>query len=147
MPWALYPAMGGGIGYMFSLPAFWPLLLAGALAVGLARYGTALPRVPPGDVVVVAERTAGVARTTGEAFERIDALLRQWPVAGVSLLTLAVVLLASPCSRSERSDRRTDRDDRTDPREHPVRCCRPAWAEPEPGTAHATRLRSPWLPA
>ena len=59
------------------------------LAVPWLATAAASVAVP---VVVVAERAAGAARTTGEALERIDALLRQWHVAGVSLLTLAVVL-------------------------------------------------------
>jgi len=51
-------------------------------------------------VVVLAEGAIGAARAAGVAMERVDALLRQWPVAGVSLLALAVILavamLATP---------------------------------------------------
>ena len=75
--------------------AVWPVLLGGVMAVGLWRWGGSLPEVPEGDVVVlVAEDAKGLARATGSMLERLDGMLRQWPVAGVSLLAVAVVLAA-----------------------------------------------------
>jgi hypothetical protein len=54
-----------------------------------------LPRVPDGDIadVVVAGATR-FARVIGLTLERLDEVLRQWPVAGVALVGLAVVLTA-----------------------------------------------------
>ena len=100
VPWALYLAVMGGTFADALAPAalwsaVWPVLLGGALAVGLWRWGGSLPEVPEGDVVVlVAEDAKGLARATGSMLERLDGMLRQWPVAGVSLLAVAVVLAA-----------------------------------------------------
>lgn len=100
VPWALYlTVMGGALSDAFApaslWSAVWPVLLGGALAVGLWRWGGSLPEVPEGDVVVlVAEDAKGLARATGSMLERLDGMLRQWPVAGVSLLAVAVVLAA-----------------------------------------------------
>jgi hypothetical protein len=54
-----------------------------------------LPRVPDGDIagVVVAGATR-FARAMGVLLERLDEVLRQWPVAGVALVGVAVVLTA-----------------------------------------------------
>ena len=100
VPWALYlTVMGGALSDAFApaslWSAVWPVLLGGVLAVGLWRWGGSLPEVPEGDVVVlVAEDAKGLARATGSMLERLDGMLRQWPVAGVSLLAVAVVLAA-----------------------------------------------------
>jgi multicomponent Na+:H+ antiporter subunit A len=100
VPWALYLAVMGGTFADALAPAalwsaVWPVLLGGALAVGLWRWGGSLPEVPEGDVVVlVAEDAKGLARAAGSMLERLDGMLRQWPVAGVSLLAVAVVLAA-----------------------------------------------------
>jgi multicomponent Na+:H+ antiporter subunit A len=100
IPWSLYlTVMGGTIADALAPAALWsvvwPVLLGGALAVGLWRWGGRLPEVPEGDVVVlVAEDAKGLARATGSMLERLDGMLRQWPAAGVSLLAVAVVLAA-----------------------------------------------------
>jgi len=105
VPWALYLTVGGGTLPEALAPATlwaaaWPVLAGGVLALALWRWGNRLPRCPEGDVVVLAEGAIGAARAAGVAMERVDALLRQWPVAGVSLLALAVILavamLATP---------------------------------------------------
>ncbi|MGE5713885.1 MAG: hypothetical protein ACM32F_08415, partial [Betaproteobacteria bacterium] len=57
----------------------------------LARAEDRLPRIPPGDVAVVIDRGAAAGAHAGLALLRADGLLRQWAVAGVSLLTLAVL--------------------------------------------------------
>jgi hypothetical protein len=43
---------------------------------------------------VVVAVAASCARAVGVTLERLDGVLRQWPVAGVSLLALAAVLTA-----------------------------------------------------
>jgi formate hydrogenlyase subunit 3/multisubunit Na+/H+ antiporter MnhD subunit len=100
VPWTLYLTVMGGTVAEALAPtplwsAAWPVLLGGVLAIGLWRWGGNLPEVPEGDVVVlVAEDAKGLARATGAMLERMDGALRQWPVAGVSLLAVAVVLAA-----------------------------------------------------
>jgi hypothetical protein len=46
-------------------------------------------------VVVVAYDAVGIARASGDAMERLDVLLRQWPVAGLTLLALAILMGAA----------------------------------------------------
>jgi hypothetical protein len=41
---------------------------------------------------VAGETAMRVTVTWGEAFERADLYLRQWPVASLSLLTLVIIL-------------------------------------------------------
>jgi hypothetical protein len=100
VPWAIYLTVMDGLIADAVAPAtlwsaFWPCLLGGALAIGLRRLGGRLPRVPDGDIadVVVAGATR-FARVIGLTLERLDEVLRQWPVAGVALVGLAVVLTA-----------------------------------------------------
>ena len=100
VPWAVYLTVMGGTAADAAAPASlwsaaWPFLLGGACAIGLWRWGGGLPRFPDGDianaVVVGAARLAGIV---GVTLQRLDAVLRQWSVAGVSLLAVAVVLAA-----------------------------------------------------
>jgi formate hydrogenlyase subunit 3/multisubunit Na+/H+ antiporter MnhD subunit len=97
VPWLLYPVVRRE-GLLAALaPAVlwagsWPVLAGGVLAVGLWRWGNRLPRVPEGDVVVAGEAAMRSTAAWGEALERAEGLLRQWPVASLSLLTLVIVL-------------------------------------------------------
>jgi formate hydrogenlyase subunit 3/multisubunit Na+/H+ antiporter MnhD subunit len=100
VPWALYLALGSGTFADVLAPAAlweagWPVLVGGVLAVALWRWGNRLPRIPEGDVVVLANGASGVARASGDALERLDALLQQWPVAGLTLLALAILMGAA----------------------------------------------------
>ena len=118
-------------GYASSLwDAAWPVLLglalAGAAVLLARRAGTAAraaPRVPAGDLVVLAEATApalsrvasrvvvGTVRLRehlgglvgrfeatvrpGEGFARLDVALRRWQVAGVLFVLLGAALIAA----------------------------------------------------
>jgi multicomponent Na+:H+ antiporter subunit A len=100
VPWALYPIAESGSLLAALAPwtlwaALWPVLIGGALAVGLWRWGHRLPRIPDGDVVVVGEAAIRATAPWGEAIERVDGYLRQWPVASLLLLTLAIILGAA----------------------------------------------------
>jgi multicomponent Na+:H+ antiporter subunit A len=100
VPWALYLTAEGGTLLQALAPgtlyaALWPVLLGGVLAVGLWPWGPRLPRVPEGDVVVVGETAMRATVTWGEAVERADRYLRQWPVASLSLLVLVIILGAA----------------------------------------------------
>ena len=106
VPWVLYPTSGSGTLLDALAPetlwaALWPVLIGGLLAVGLWRWGDRLPRVPEGDVVVVGEAAIRATAPWGEAVERTDGYLRQWPVASLSLLTLVIILDAAMLAWAE----------------------------------------------
>ena len=97
VPWIMYPLAGLGSPSDALAPAalwkvLWPVLLGGVLAVGLWRWGHRLPRIPEGDVVVASRAAARVAAASGAVLERWDSLLRQWAVASLSLLVVAILL-------------------------------------------------------
>jgi multicomponent Na+:H+ antiporter subunit A len=99
VPWILYPmAQSGARSGALSLgalpDALWPVLLGAIVAAGLWRSGIRAPRVPAGDIVVVGDRAARSMVVCAKAIEHVDDLLRDWPVACLSLL-LVVFLLAA----------------------------------------------------
>jgi hypothetical protein len=100
VPWVLYPTAESGSALEALAPgtlwaALWPVLLGGALAVGLWRWGHRLPRVPEGDVVVVGKAALRATVPWAEGIERADAYLRRWQVASLSLLALVIILGAT----------------------------------------------------
>ena len=100
VPWALYLALPIGslsdaLGPKALWSGLWPVLVGGVLAVGLARIGERLPRVPEGDVVVALDCASRASVGWGAGVERTDAFLRRFPVAGLSLLILAIVFGAA----------------------------------------------------
>jgi formate hydrogenlyase subunit 3/multisubunit Na+/H+ antiporter MnhD subunit len=99
-PWAIFPLAGSGPRLAALAPAalwaaLWPVLLGAAIAFALWRSGMRSPRVPPGDIIVAGEAAVRAAAHRGAAIERFDEWLRQWPVAGLSLLALALLLAAT----------------------------------------------------
>jgi formate hydrogenlyase subunit 3/multisubunit Na+/H+ antiporter MnhD subunit len=99
VPWALFPAAESGTLLQALAPwtlwaALWPVLIGGVLAIGVWRWRHRVPRVPEGDIVVVGEAAIHKTIPGGEAIERADGFLRQWPVASLSLLILVVILAA-----------------------------------------------------
>jgi formate hydrogenlyase subunit 3/multisubunit Na+/H+ antiporter MnhD subunit len=101
IPWALAADSGLGTwpavlaaafdwGALWS--ALWPVLTGAILALGLRRWGAYLPAIPEGDLVTVFAGAGRAAMTLGAALEQADTRLRQWPVAGVSLLLLTLLL-------------------------------------------------------
>ena len=100
VPWAFFLAMGvGSLAEAFAptdlWKGLWPVLLGAVLALGLRRFGHRLPSIPEGDVVVVGERLSRASVAFGASLERGEGVLRQWPVAGISLLALTVILGAA----------------------------------------------------
>ncbi len=100
VPWALYPLAKSGArldalgpGELWS--ALWPILLAALLSAGLWRSGLRRPRLPEGEIVVAGETAVRAAVAWSEAVEHADGRLRQWPVASLSLLTVAILLGAA----------------------------------------------------
>jgi len=100
VPWLLYGGTTvGKVAEIFTLQALidtlWPVLLGGALALALRRWRPHLPSILPGDIVGSAESAFHASYALGAALERTDGLLRQWPAAGVSLLTIGIALGAA----------------------------------------------------
>ena len=97
VPWILYPVVGIGslseaIAPAMLWKALWPVLFGGLLAVGLRRWGHKLPHLPAGDIVIGGAVLTRVAAFCGAAMERVDALLRQWQIAVLSLVIVAILL-------------------------------------------------------
>ncbi len=97
LPWLLYPAVGDlsevvTFGKLWD--GLWPIMIGAGLAIALQRWGKALPRIPAGDTVVVAEAAFKASFGLSAFFENMDARLRQWPIGGLSLLAIALVLAA-----------------------------------------------------
>jgi hypothetical protein len=100
VPRALFLSAGIGTLAEAIAPAdlwngLWPILLGAVLFVGLRRWGDCLPSVPEGDVVVLVENGARASVAWGGWLERAEGVLRQWPVAGVALLALVMILGAA----------------------------------------------------
>ena len=99
VPWVMFPGVGGDLADALAAgtlwDAIWPMLVGAAIAAGLAVLGDPLPRVPAGDILVVEEAAFRAGAPLGAAFERLDRGFRQWPAAGLSLLTIALVLAAA----------------------------------------------------
>jgi hypothetical protein len=72
--------------------AAWPVLLGWLLSRELADGDPRLPAIPPGDIIGLAGGAGRLAAGAGAGLERLDGVLRLWPVAGVALLGLAVAL-------------------------------------------------------
>jgi formate hydrogenlyase subunit 3/multisubunit Na+/H+ antiporter MnhD subunit len=97
VPWALYPDIAHESLRDVLAPnalweSLWPVLIGVLMAFKLQRWGHLLPRIPEGDVLSVATIAARAIRNLSAAMERIDAYLRQWPVAGVVFLALTIIL-------------------------------------------------------
>ena len=96
VPWLLYPALGGRVADVLSpaalQEALWPVLIGAALAPGLWLWGNRLPRVAEGDIIEAWEAAFRASYGFGAKLERMDARLRQWPAAALSLLAIGVVL-------------------------------------------------------
>lgn len=100
IPFGLYwHSLDGGFADAFSpagiVSGLWPVGLGAILALGLYRWGNRLPLLPSGDIVVAAETALCKASIAAAAVARADLTLRQWPIAGLSLLVIAIVLGAA----------------------------------------------------
>src|SRR5262249_37421389 len=75
--------------------ALWPMLAGAVLAILLGRWDHGAPRAGIAKVFKVLGplRRAGVA--LGTMVERVDAMCREWPAAGLSLLTLVILFAAA----------------------------------------------------
>jgi formate hydrogenlyase subunit 3/multisubunit Na+/H+ antiporter MnhD subunit len=97
VPWTLYGVTGIGVYDDVLQPkilwaALWPILIGAGLALGLWRWGRYLPPIPQGDIVVVGQPALRVVVRCEDALERVEGGLRQWPVAGLFMLLLILIL-------------------------------------------------------
>jgi formate hydrogenlyase subunit 3/multisubunit Na+/H+ antiporter MnhD subunit len=103
VPWLLFPATGGQWAAALTpdgvWEALWPVLIGTALALPLCRFGERVPRVPAGDIVGAGESAFRASFALGGAFDRVDGLLRRWPAAALSFVTLAIVFGAAMLTR------------------------------------------------
>jgi formate hydrogenlyase subunit 3/multisubunit Na+/H+ antiporter MnhD subunit len=95
IPWALFSEVTGYqaavlTGRSALWDACWPLALGAALAVLLNRVGQALPRLPEGDVIVLAERLGPVIDRAADGIGEADVQLRKWPKANLMLVFLVL---------------------------------------------------------
>jgi multicomponent Na+:H+ antiporter subunit A len=100
LPWMLYPRIGASALHEVLAPkelwaALWPIVVGALLWLGLRRWERLVPRVPAGDVVVLGNGAMSAVRNVGAAMERLDARLSQWPVAGVLIVALTLILVAT----------------------------------------------------
>jgi formate hydrogenlyase subunit 3/multisubunit Na+/H+ antiporter MnhD subunit len=98
VPWLMFAAIGNPAEALEPAKLFdavWPMLIGAALAVGLWAFDNRLPRVPAGDIVVAEEAAFRASLSLGPMFERADRGLREWPLAGLALLMVAVALAAA----------------------------------------------------
>jgi formate hydrogenlyase subunit 3/multisubunit Na+/H+ antiporter MnhD subunit len=98
VPWLLFDVVGNPPEAFEPAKlwgAIWPMLVGTALAAGLWAARDRLPHVPAGDIVFAQEAAFRASLSLGAAFERADRGLREWPAAGLSLLMIALALVAT----------------------------------------------------
>jgi hypothetical protein len=101
LPWIiLEPATGSSPGAALSISALaeaaGPVLIGALLAAILYRSRARIPTLPAGDVAGLASRVlAPLGKTLGDVMEGTDEFTRQWQVACIALLVIALVLGAT----------------------------------------------------
>ncbi|MCK0195757.1 complex I subunit 5 family protein [Ancylobacter sp. 6x-1] len=98
--WALFPVVTNTSAATLFSPATvwkasWPILIGVLLVLPPLRLADRVPHIPPGDVIVWAERLLPRLRRLAEDVERLDAFLRRWPVAALLLVLLMLLLGAA----------------------------------------------------
>ncbi len=100
VPWGFY--LCGGIGSLSEAIApdalwklLWPILVGGLLALVLRKWGQGLPTIPNGDVASFGGIVSQVSVVLAERCETADRRLRRWPVACLSILVVAILLVAT----------------------------------------------------
>ena len=103
LPWFFYPAVGdtsNALQFGEFFDGLWPVALGAGLALVLRRSDWPLPHVPAGDSIILEEDAFHGLLNSGPTLETLDARLRQWPAAGVSLLLIILALLTAGISGS-----------------------------------------------
>lgn len=101
IPWVLYiAAPNQSLKEAFSAQALWaalwPVAVGAALSVPLARWQHTLPCLAEGDVFAAFRRIGQISFTAlGNGLVRVDAALRQWAIASLSLLGVVMLFVAA----------------------------------------------------
>jgi formate hydrogenlyase subunit 3/multisubunit Na+/H+ antiporter MnhD subunit len=95
LPWLLYPATGLGpvaeaIGPKALWAALWPVAIGAGLAFALRGWAERMPRIPEGDIAEAIDHGSRAALGWGTHFDRLDAVIRDWPAATLALLLTAI---------------------------------------------------------
>jgi formate hydrogenlyase subunit 3/multisubunit Na+/H+ antiporter MnhD subunit len=97
IPWTLYPAIvGEPARNLFEAEALWtllwPMALGGIAMLVINHFPKLSGAVPEGDIVVLAEAGGPALNRLILRFRQADAGLRRWPLAGLSLLAITILL-------------------------------------------------------
>ena len=100
LPVLLYPsvtgtALAGALSLEALATALWPIALGLVLVWLVQRVEDRLPAIPAGDVYAVVLRLGPAVVRVRDAVAGLDARLKQWPVAGTTLVALAALLVAA----------------------------------------------------
>jgi formate hydrogenlyase subunit 3/multisubunit Na+/H+ antiporter MnhD subunit len=93
LPWMLFP--GDPLAAVLDPASMPPVLTGATIALMLPGFEARLPRVPEGDIIQPLRRLARPARALGAGIAAVEAALRAWPAAGVSLLLLGAAVLGA----------------------------------------------------
>jgi len=97
VPWSLYPAVSGeALSSLLQPEALWkvtwPLLLGASAMLLVRRWPRRIGAIPEGDIIVLAQAAGPFLRSVSNRIGEVDTHLRRWPVAGLGLAALAVLL-------------------------------------------------------
>lgn len=97
IPWSLYPAVSGEAVSTLVQPealwkVTWPLILGIAAMLLVRRWPGSIGAIPEGDIIVLAQEAGPLLRGASNGIGEVDSHLRRWPVAGLGLTALAVLL-------------------------------------------------------
>ncbi len=100
IPWLLYPLATGAprsdaLASAALWASFWPVLLGAVLFAMLYRLRNRIPLAPEDNALPAGSDLARAAALWGETIERLEGELRQWPVASLCLLVVAILLCAT----------------------------------------------------
>jgi len=96
VPWALYlqvpiDTLPKALAPTALWSSLWPVLVGAALAVGLDRVWSYLPRIPVGDVGAVLRPLQRTGAAAGVLLESADTFVRRWAIACIALVVLALL--------------------------------------------------------
>jgi formate hydrogenlyase subunit 3/multisubunit Na+/H+ antiporter MnhD subunit len=101
LPYLFFPLVGSlsdALAPSKFWDSLWPVLVGGLLALALSRLGGRLPRIPPGDAIVVGEAAFDRLLTSSELFDHADGAFRRWSAAGLALLAIVLTLAYATAS-------------------------------------------------